>query len=328
MRVTNQMLTNKMLTGINRNLTLLNKYNTQGATGKKIEVPSDDPIIASRALKFRTILSENEQYIKNTEQASSWLDITESAVKNINSISDKMKELCQQGATDTVSVSDRKKMLTEFSSLVGQLEQELNTSFMGRYIFSGYKTDQKPIVQGPDGKNILNFDIYGRTPKPNNVPSPVDGQDISLQVGAGVTTVVNTKAPNLYSGQDYDNFHRLSETGEFINSDAYEKLTDKEKLEFDKELRKEMSSMITTIDEYKSRVAVEHTEIGVRIKKIELVQTRLKNDNTSYTDLMSKNEDADLGEVMMNFNTANAAYQASLRIGMNINQMSLADYLR
>lgn len=328
MRVTNQMLTNKMLTGINRNLTLLNKYNTQGATGKKIEMPSDDPIIASRALKFRTILSENEQYMKNTEQASSWLDITESAVKNINSISDKMKELCQQGATDTVSVSDRKKMLTEFSSLVGQLEQELNTSFMGRYVFSGYKTDQKPIVQDANGNNILNFDIYGRTPAPVNLPTPVEGQDISLQIGAGVTTSVNSIAPNLYSGQDYQEFHNLSELGDFINSEAYERLPDEEKLEFDKDLREQMASMITTIDNYKSKVSVEHTEIGVRIKKIQLVQTRLKNDNTSYTDLMSKNENADFGEVMMNFNTANTAYQASLKIGMNINQMSLADYLR
>ena len=43
---------------------------------------------------------------------------------------------------------------------------------------------------------------------------------------------------------------------------------------------------------------------------------------------MSDNEDIDLAEVMMNFNTANAAYIASLNIGMKVNQMTLADYLR
>lgn len=327
MRITNQMLTNRMLTNINRNLGLLDTYNTQGASGKKIQVPSDDPIIASRALKFRTILSENEQYMKNTEQASSWLDVTESAVKNINSISDKMKELCQQGATDTVSVSDRKKMLTEFSSLMEQLEQELNTSFMGRYIFSGYKTDKKPVIKNEQGENILNPDIYGNADA-NQTETPISGQDITLQIGAGVTTEVNSFATDIYSKEDFENFHKLSNTGKFIDSEEFNNMTDEEKIEFDKNLRKDMANMITTIDKYKAKVAVEHTEIGVRIKKIELVQTRIKNDNTSYTDLMSQNENADLGEVMMNYNTASAAYQASLRIGMNINQMSLADYLR
>lgn len=327
MRVTNQMMTNRMLTNINRNLGLLDKYNTQGASGKKIQVPSDDPIIASRALKFRTILSENEQYFKNTQQASSWLDITESAIKNVNSISDKMKELCQQGSTDTVSVSDRKKMLTEFSSLVDQLEQELNTSFMGRYIFSGYKTDIKPIIKDENGQNILNPEIYG-DPEAQPPENPIANQDITLQIGSGVSTSVNSFAGDIYSREDFDNFHTLSRWGEYINSEEYEALTDEQKIEFDKRLREEMSRMITTLNNYKAKVAVEHTEVGVKMKKIELVQTRLKDDNTSYTQLMSSNENADLGEVMMNYNTASSAYQASLRIGMNINQMSLADYLR
>lgn len=324
MRVTNQMMTNRMLTNINRNLGLLNKYNTQGASGKKIQMPSEDPIIASRALKFRTILSENQQYMKNSEQANSWIDVTEAAVQNINTISGKMKELCQQGASDTYSVEDRKKLLTEYNSLLEQLEQELNTTYMGRYIFSGFKTDTPPITKGQNGKNELNTEIYGQ----NQNGTPIDDQSISLQVGAGVTIDVNTIAGNLYSREDFEGFHELGNEADYIGSPAYEALTEQEKIKYDKELREKMSKMITTIDDYRAKVAVEHTEIGVKSKKIELVQTRLKSDETSYTDLMSENENADLGEVMMNFNTANAAYQASLRIGMNINQMTLADYLR
>lgn len=147
MRVTSQMTTNTILANINRNLGLVDKYNTQGSTGKKIQAPSDDPIIASRALKFRTILAENAQYMKNTEQAKSWLDVTEGAIQNINSIASKMKELMQQGASDTYSINDRKKILTEFQSLTTQLEQEMNTTYMGRYVFSGFKTDTPPIIK-------------------------------------------------------------------------------------------------------------------------------------------------------------------------------------
>lgn len=325
MRVTNQMMTNRLLTNINRNLGLLDKYNTQGSSGKKIQMPSDDPIIASRALKFRTILSENTQYMKNSEQANSWIEVTEAAVQNINSISGKMKELVQQGASDTYSVQDRKKILTEYSSLLEQLEQELNTTYMGRHIFSGFKTDTPPITKDPQtGANILNPDIYGQ----QGGQIPIAGQEISLQVGAGVTIEINNLAPSLFSRDDFDNFHDLAKEAEFIGSPQYEQLPEVDKIQYDKDLRERMSAMITTLDTYREKVAVEHTQIGVRTKKIDLVQTRLKSDETNYTELMSENENIDLGEVMMNFNTANAAYQASLRMGMNINQMTLADYLR
>ncbi|MDE6181658.1 MAG: flagellar hook-associated protein FlgL [Eubacteriales bacterium] len=326
MRVTNQMTTNRMLTNINRNLGLLDKYNTQGASGKKIQMPSDDPIIASRALKFRTILSENQQYMKNSEQVNSWIDVTEAAIQNINTISGKMKELCQQGASDTYSVEDRKKLLTEYNSLLDQLEQELNTTYMGRYVFSGFKTDTPPITKGPNG-NELNRDIYGQRVTPGGM-SPIDGQEITIQVGAGVNMSVNTLGTNLYSREDYEDFHDLASEAEYIGSQQYEALTEEEKIKYDKDLREKMSKMITRLDDYKAKVAIEHTEVGVKTKKIELIQTRIKNDETNYKELMSENENVDLGEVMMNFNTANAAYQASLRIGMNVNQMTLADYLR
>ena len=52
MRVPNGMMFNRLLTNINRNLALLDRYNTQGSTGKKIKVPSDDPIIASPFFKI------------------------------------------------------------------------------------------------------------------------------------------------------------------------------------------------------------------------------------------------------------------------------------
>jgi len=55
MRITNNMLINNMLNNLNNNLNRMNKYQNQLATGKKISLPSDDPIVASRALKLRTM---------------------------------------------------------------------------------------------------------------------------------------------------------------------------------------------------------------------------------------------------------------------------------
>ena len=61
MRITNKMMTNNVLHNINNNKNLLSTLENQYSTGKKIQKPSDDPIIAVRALKLRTNLSELNQ---------------------------------------------------------------------------------------------------------------------------------------------------------------------------------------------------------------------------------------------------------------------------
>ena len=64
MRITNGMMINNTLSHINQNKLNVDKYNTQEATGKKIQRPSDDPVIAVRALRFRSQLAEMAQYLE------------------------------------------------------------------------------------------------------------------------------------------------------------------------------------------------------------------------------------------------------------------------
>lgn len=326
MRVTNAMMSNRMLTNINRNLGLLDKYNTQGATGKKIQVPSDDPIIASRSLKFRTMLSETEQYAKNTSDATSWIDATETVFSNVNKILTDMKGLMTQGANDSYTTHDRVKMLKEYNSLISQLEQELNSDYMGRSLFAGFKTDQKPIIKDENGNNILNPEVYNG--------AGIQGQYIEVQVGAGITIKINSLATDVYNRNDYDSLrgvnNNFNKTFDQIIGEI-EAITEEDDLiawERENDLRAQMEQTIKSIEDYQSKVSVQETDIGIRSKRAELVQTRLEDDKLNYTSVKSKNEDADIGEVMMNFNTANAAYIASLNIGMQITQVTLADYLR
>ncbi|MFI3230339.1 MAG: flagellar hook-associated protein FlgL [bacterium] len=164
MRITNQMSANKMLTQINRNMALVDLYNTQGSTGKLITMPSDDPIIASRSLKYSTMISESEQYAKNAAQSTSWIDATEAVFNNLEQgVLVDMKGIVTLASNDSYSTADRLIIIEQMASLTAQLEQELNTTYMGRYLFAGYKTDEAPITQDEDGNNILNTTVYGNT---------------------------------------------------------------------------------------------------------------------------------------------------------------------
>ncbi len=142
MRITNRMMTNNMMSNINGNKTRLSKLEDQYSTGLKIQKPSDDPIVAVRALKLRTNLSELTQYYeKNIPDAKSWMDVTESALTTVSDILTEMNTYCVQGSTDTLTNTDRDAIVANLEELKDQIYQEGNSNYAGRYVFTGFKTD-------------------------------------------------------------------------------------------------------------------------------------------------------------------------------------------
>lgn len=160
MRITNQMLTNNMMSNINKNKYNLNKYDEQYSTGKKIQRPSDDPIIAVRALKLRTNLVQLNQYIdKNIPDALAWMDVSESALKNVNQLLTDMNSYCVDGANDDLTVEDRNSIIQNLLELKTQIYQEGNANYVGRQVFTGYKTDQSLTYSSADDLDRQQYKI-------------------------------------------------------------------------------------------------------------------------------------------------------------------------
>lgn len=158
MRITNRMMTNNMLSNINKNKQSVSKLEEQYSTGKKIQKPSDDPIITVRALKLRTNLTELEQYYeKNIPDAISWMDMTESSLNTINDTLKQINTYCIQGSSDPLAAADRASIVQNLVEMKGQIYQEGNTNYAGRYVFTGFKTDS-PLTFMETSKN-LSYDI-------------------------------------------------------------------------------------------------------------------------------------------------------------------------
>lgn len=142
MRITNKMMTNNMLHNINNNKNAMSALEEKYASGLAIQRPSDDPIVAVRALKLRTNLNElNQYYEKNIPDAKSWMETTESALRVTSEIITKIHTYCVQGANDTLTEEDRNSIATNLRELKSQIYQEGNSNYAGRYLFTGYKTN-------------------------------------------------------------------------------------------------------------------------------------------------------------------------------------------
>lgn len=142
MRVTNNMITYNTKTNINSNKVLVDKYNTQMTTQKKISKASENPVIAIRALRMQTNLSHITQYLDNNiEDANAWIDITETALTNMKNVLTDIRTQCVNGSTDTLTADDRNTILKSLKSLQDQVYTEGNADYAGRTVFTGYRTN-------------------------------------------------------------------------------------------------------------------------------------------------------------------------------------------
>ena len=159
MRVTNSMISNSAQSHIGNAKSSLLKYEEQFTSEKKIQRPSDDPTVAVRALKYRSTVSQITQYVeKNVKDAMSWMDTTESALKNINSVLVDMKGYLNQGANDYLAQDERNSVLSVLKQYVSSIfEDEANSDYSGRYVFTGYRTDTSLLFS--EATKNLTYDI-------------------------------------------------------------------------------------------------------------------------------------------------------------------------
>ncbi len=144
MRVTNSMISRNSMTNMNGNKVSVDRLNNQMTSQKKISRPSEDPVIAIRALRLRSNLSElNQYYERNIPDAHSWIEVTEGALKNMETILDNVYVQCEYGSTDTLNEEDRAAILKNLQSLRKQVYNEGNADCAGRYVFTGYKTNKQ-----------------------------------------------------------------------------------------------------------------------------------------------------------------------------------------
>lgn len=142
MRITNKIMQNNSLYNINNNKITEDQLNTMLATGKKITRPSDDPVIAIRALRLRSNVTQLSQYYeKNAKDAESWLDVTADALSTVTSVLTDAVKQATKGANKDLTVDDLDTIVAQMEALSKEYYATGNVDYAGRYIFTGYRTD-------------------------------------------------------------------------------------------------------------------------------------------------------------------------------------------
>lgn len=210
MRITNNMILHSTSSNINGNKLNVDSLNNQMSSQKKIQRPSEDPVIAIRALRLRTTVSEISQYYeKNIPDAESWLDVTETAMENMKTILTTIRTQCEYGASGQLTTDDRSTILSQLEKLKDQIYSEGNADYAGRTVFTGYRTNKKltfmsaedatkyDITQKFTYSDMQEYRYYG-----NNVTVPTTETEILNNTIASPTTATYNRFRLGYGGID------------------------------------------------------------------------------------------------------------------------------
>ena len=128
---------------INTNKVNADKLNTMTASGQKITRPSDDPVVAIRAMRLNTSLTELEQYYgKNIPDADAWFTDTETALTQTDDVLSSIREKLNQASSQENVTSNVKDILEELKQLKDQVYAIGNADSAGRTVFTGYRTGE------------------------------------------------------------------------------------------------------------------------------------------------------------------------------------------
>ena len=151
MRITNSIMNNNTKNNININKLNADKQNTMIATGQKITRPSDDPVVAIRALRLNSNISQSNQYYdKNIPDADAWLKTTETALMQTDTVLAKIKESLTQGASDDNTPEDRMNILDDLKGMRDQIYSAGNADYADRTVFTGYRTGEPLTFIAPE----------------------------------------------------------------------------------------------------------------------------------------------------------------------------------
>jgi len=294
-RVTQNMLNSNMLRNLHKSMYNMDKMQQQLSSGKKVSRPSDDPVVATRGMFYRSSLMENEQYQRNINEVQTWIETSDKALDEVGSILQRVRELVVQSGDGALANDSLMAIGKEIEQLKEHLGSIANQTLGGKYIFAG-RDITTPPYDVSQGKFVNN----------NN-------GEIMLEVGAGIYVPINV------TGQSVFNF--VDQRGQNVFS-LLEKLAD------DLKSGKPINGELQYLDEQMENLLAVRATLGARANRVELIKDRMEREEITVIEAMSENEDADIAAVITNLKAQENVHRAALGAGARIIQPTLLDFLR
>lgn len=362
MRVADKMQFNQVNQNISKNRYEMADLQNQAATQKRINKPSDDPLGSARVLAARTEERGNTQFIKNINNAKSFLEFTDQSLGELTDILVRAKELAV-GQSSDAGANSQSRMVTaaEIEQIYNQSIQIGNRKLGERHIFGGFHTQTTPFDQNGEYSGD-NGDMKIQIHKGSFVSMNMPGSRVFLGKGLGgdgvarafqdtAMTVDDLKEQReneqqqeeIEKEKDYNHVETRGPAGAFQSKSHRAKEEDPVTPENGTNVFKVLKDLevslrtndkegvqesLNFLDQAISQVILARSQVGSRISTINNTQDTLQKATVDSKITASQLEDADVFQVVSDINKAETALKATLETSGKMIQPSLLDFLR
>ena len=293
MRVTQNMLVDRSVGSLQGGLARLAKVQEQLSTGRVLNRPSDSPTDTTAAMRMRSSITDQNQYVRNAEDGLGWLGLVDQSLTSVTDQVRRARELALQGASSgTASANAREALATEIDGIRSALVAEGNTAYLNRPVYGG-------ITAGAQA-----FDAAGSF-------VGVAGA-VNRTVADGVTVRVDVLGTDVFGPNGASVFDDLDALSTALRSgDATG-------------IRTGLSALATRLEDLGSVQAA----VGSSYARLERAADKGRDAVLDLTSSLSEVENADLPRTMVDLKMQEVVYQASLASTARVMQPSLIDFLR
>ncbi len=293
MRITQSMITRNLLNYINNNRGSMNETQNSIASGKALQVASDDPVKFSMVSRYKESQMRNDQYLKNIVDGMGWVNTSAGNIEDFYEYAMTAKDIAYRVADDTLNDDDRQVLKDRLNKTIENVVGLANSKYLGKYLFSGTKTLEEPP-----------FSYDGTEVSYNG-----NSSNISRRIADNIDVNINIAGTELIDTDIFSNMIALRDG--IINND-----------------QTQLSESIDELESSIERLMSISTSIGLLKNQFELARNRLEVSNTNLDSFISDLEDVDMAKAIAQYNAEEIAYQAALQTISNTLNMSLLNFLQ
>ena len=307
MRITAAGIGHRLTADLQAALNALTKRQSQIASGRRINAPSDDPGGTAEALTVRSRRAANQQFQRNIDAARTTLGSTDTAMRSVIETLQHAKELALQASNDSSDAVARTAIAVEIDQILeDQLTLANSRGPRGTMLFGGQEITVAPYTVTRD---LVDNTITTVTANPRGID-----HTMPVEVAEGLTVAQALSGTTVFGGladptNAFDTLIRLREALQINDATA---------------IRAELDNLSTAHDRATSAAAV----VGTRLGWLDSLETRLKDEEIVLDTSLGRIEDLDLAQAITEMRQIQTFYEAGLSSGARLLQQSLVDFLR
>jgi len=332
-RISENQIARGLLADVFRNQMQVGVHSKELSSGYKVAQPGDSRYSATIA-QLRDTVAQVEGFKTRASFVLGFLETQESTLGEASDALIRAQEIATQGANETLGSAERRLLADEVYALRDHLVSLSNTTYQGRYIFSG-NSDGTPAYQEgtsfevPGGDDRANdFFIYDGGSGSNSTREVKVSSDLTITVNQpGEQTFGSSIEALTRLARALDGYRTVIDEGpprvpDVVASNAYDLPAEREAQTQDIQAALEMLSSARQED-----VMPERSSLAGRMRRVQTAESLLELSENSARDVLSGLQDTDMAISASNLATAQTALQASLTVTTQMLRQSILDYI-